>query len=621
MTSNNAPDLWYNYLMFNNLQYRYEPSSIASSPAGDTMPAEVLYSKNPTPDGSMFLQGARTYFAPFTYNSILTDLENLESYIHGLNIEPDHTSSKYGTLFYDPTVQNLQQSSKPREPNYFEPDGVGGSWGMFVSGADQYNQELKNQGKSSLFSVISPMPVVYDGKGEPEYNFYIPEFDLRGSHLNDFLENTEPLPYDAFPQKKAPANAAEAVTLVTLRPHVVPTEPTSQGYYCNKYFTYSATNGAWGQSQHRIINRNPASGPAQGTWANGVLNDIGQFRTTILSLGQGSQTFVTGNQNVACQYDTYTNEPGVAPGKLVAGYYGIPSTSFQCNNGTNIYLHDTEEITIRNTNPYLNLLYLKLDIGPGGTTPGWWNDNTAGAVPPGIPIYQGEPENKPISFERKNLINPSDGSPLIPEGGGLWCLSPHITSGNYRLLMIFNKSYSNPSYNRTLNIVPQSTPQQWPVSIGPFYLNLSQSIGGSTWQDAFQNANLEVSLLDQSEGENYAFGLNYLDINGAYLQTPLVGDTYEPGATLPAVGSSIGNLIDPYGQQPYNYYIPLGELGPVAAQIDWSKGFDCGLGKPEYGINGGEGGYGYGYLNEDIKQTQDLKSINILYENPVPLPF
>ena len=69
MTSNNAPDLWYNYLMFNNLQYRYEPSSVT----GNTMPDAVLYSKNPTPDGSMFLQGARTYSAAQTYNNILTD--------------------------------------------------------------------------------------------------------------------------------------------------------------------------------------------------------------------------------------------------------------------------------------------------------------------------------------------------------------------------------------------------------------------------------------------------------------------------------------------------------------------------------------------------------------------
>ena len=151
MSSSNAPDLWYNYLMFNNLQYRYEPSSITPSPAGNTMDTETLYSKNPTPDGSMFLVGAKTYPGSSVINAIRTDLENLESYIYGLNIEPDPSHPRYGALHYEPGVQAVQQSTNVRPADYFEPTGSAAKWGFFVSGADKHNQELKNQGKSSLF--------------------------------------------------------------------------------------------------------------------------------------------------------------------------------------------------------------------------------------------------------------------------------------------------------------------------------------------------------------------------------------------------------------------------------------------------------------------------------------
>jgi hypothetical protein len=633
-TSTDAPDLWYNYLMLNDLEYRYEPSSIipaadagaGAEPNRNYFSINDLYSKNPSSDGSIFLKGARL-FNDNVRSLVLDDLDNLESYIFGLNIDKDPTSSTYGCLFYDSLAQSIQQPTRTLEPNYFD-TGDGSTWGMFVSGADEYNRNLHNEGRSSLFSIISPMPVVYDTdiNAEPEYKFYIPEFNLQGSFLKDFIEpSSEPLPYSGFPQNGEPENGA-----FTLRPDNFPlTEPATNGYFLNNYFVGAlATNGGWAPFYNlyaRILQGDPTLAIAkQGNWSQSILDEISKFKSTITSYGASNSEQIINNPRVANQYPFYTDSTGATP---IKGYFTIPSTSFQANNGTNIYIHDSSaNITVRNTNPYLNLLYLKVDLG--SSPPTWWSSNTN--VPNGIPIYQGEPENSPIPFQRNNLFYPPGGqftppptTDLFPVGGGVWCFSNVIqdsTAPDWRLLMIFGHSDSYPTQNDTTLIIPGGTEPSgsWPVSIGPFELNLATSVGQSNWNSAFNGADFNISLLDEPEGNDYCFGLNYLDMNGAYLQTPLVGDTYILNAKKPD-----NSDIDPCGQKPYKYYEPSSfTYSGTKAPIDWTKGFDCGLGKPLYGLNnsvGGVGGYGYGNLNEDKKQTQDLNSINIIPGDPDPL--
>ena len=615
-TSTDAPDLWYNYLMFNDLEYRYEPSSIipaanagvGAEPNRNYFSSDDLYYKNPSSDGSIFLRGARL-FDDSVRTLVLDDLDNLESYIYGLNINKDPTSSTYGCLYYDALAQSIQQPSRTLEPNYFD-TGDGSTWGMFVSGADEYNRNLRNEGRSSLFSIISPMPVVYDTdiNAEPEYKFYIPEFNLQGSFLKDFIEpSSEPLPYSGFPQNGEPENGA-----FTLRPDNYPlTEPATNGYFLNNYFVGAlAQNGGWAPFYNlyaRILQSDPTVAPGkQGNWSQSILDEINKFKATITSYGASNSEQIINNPRVANQYPFYTSSQGLAP---IKGYYTIPSTSFQANNGTNIYIHDSSaNITVRNTNPYLNLIYLKVDLG--SSAPTWWNSDTN--VPNGIPIYQGEPENSPIPFQRNNLFYPAGGqfnppptNDLFPVGGGVWCFSPYIADSTpYRLLMIFGHSDSYPTLNDTTLIIPGGTEPSgsWPVSIGPFELNLATSVGESNWNSAFTGADFNISLLDEPEGNNYYFGLNYLDMNGAYLQTPLVGDTYILNATKPD-----STRIDPCGQIPSRYYEPSSSTySGTKAPIDWTKGFDCGLGKPVYG---------YGNLNDD-KKTQDLNSINIISGDP-----
>lgn len=615
--SANAPDLWFNSLMLNNLEYRYEPSSVSSGatvggePDKNYMINTLFYNVCPTSDGSIILKGGKINNLESRLN-IIQDLGKLETYVYSLNIEPDPSKPNYGCLFYDPLAQLKDPSTEPLPPNYFEPEGVGGTWGMFVSGADEYNRNLRNEGRSSLFSVISPMPVVYDTdiNAEPEYKFYIPEFNLQGSFLKDFIEpSSEPLPYSGFPQNGEPENGE-----FTLRPDNYPlNEPATNGYFFNKYFTYNAKNGGWPLSTFsRILKNDPTiSSNSDGNWKANIINDIQLFKTIFTSVSSASSEEIISNPGIANQYGS-----GVLP-----GYYLMPPVAFQANNGTNIYIHDSSShITVRNTNPYLNLLYLKVDFD--SSPPAWWSSNTN--VPNGIPIYQGEPENSPIPFQRNNLIYPSappfpPPDMIVPEGGGVWCFSPYIhDTSPYRLLMIFGNSDSYPNENKTDGIIPGGTEPSgsWPVSIGPFELNLATSVGESNWNSAFTGADFNISLLAEPEGNDYCFGLNYLDINGAYLQTPLVGDTYEIGDNLP----SSGGPIYPCGQIPSRYYEPSGATySGTKAPIDWTKGFDCGLGKPLYGINGGVGGYGYGNLNEDKKQTQDLNSINIISGDPDPL--
>jgi len=630
-TSTDAPDLWYNYLMLNDLEYRYEPSSIipaanagpGAEPNRNYFSSDDLYYTNPSSDGSIFLRGARL-FDDSVRNLVLADLDNLESYIYGLNINTDPTSSTYGCLYYDSLAQSTQQSSRTLEPNYFD-TGDGSTWGMFVSGADEYNRNLRNEGRSSLFSIISPMPVVYDTdiNAEPEYKFYIPEFNLQGSFLKDFIDpSSEALPYSGFPQNGEPENGA-----FTLRPDNYPlNEPATNGYFLNNYFVGGlAQNGGWKPfySQYaRILQNDPRAAPGQqGNWSLSILGEISKFKSTITSYGaSNAQVQIINNPRVANQYPFYTDNQG-QPAKK--GYYTIPPTSFQANNGTNIYIHDSNNnITVRNTNPYLNLIYLKVAFD--SSPPTWWSSEPA--VPNGIPIYQGEPENSPIPFQRNNLFYPAgsgfvppSNNDLFPVGGGVWCFSPYIPDDStpYRLLMIFGNSDSYPTENDTTLIIPGGTEPSgsWPVSIGPFELDLANSVGESTWNSAFTGADFNISLLDEPESNNYYFGLNYLDMNGAYLQTPLVGDTYILNATMPD-----GTRIDPCGQIPSLYYEPSSSTySGTKAPIDWTKGFDCGLGKPLYGLNNSVGGYGYGNLNQDKKQTQDLNSINIISGDPDPL--
>jgi hypothetical protein len=610
----NAPDLWYNSLMLNNLEYRYEPSSVTSGaalagfePDKNYMNKSLFYNVSPTCDESIILKGGRINDSVARVN-IIKDLGNLETYIYGLNIEPDPSKPNYGCLFYDPLAQIQDPSTEPLPPNYFEPEGQGGNWGMFVSGADEYNRNLRNEGRSSLFSIISPMPVVYDTdiNAEPEYKFYIPEFNLQGSFLKDFIESSsEPLPYSGFPQNGEPENGA-----FTLRPDNYPlNEPATNGYFLNKYFTYNANNGGWPFTSvySRILKKDPTTpGNANGNWKVNIINEIGRVKSLFTSVSSSVSQQVTSNINIANQYD----------GSLT-GYYLMPPVAFQANNGTNIYIHDSNtNITVRNTNPYLNLLYLKVEIDPV-SAPTWWELANA---PQGIPLYQGEPENSPIPFQRNNLLYPSNqpfgpATMIVPEGGGVWCFSEYIPDSTpYRLLMFFGQSESLPSENNTTNIVP-GPEQSWPVSMGVFELDLASSVGQTNWDAAFTgNPNLNISLLEEPEGNNYSFGLNYLDINGAYLQTPLVGDSYT-GEKLPNNKS-----IYPCGQNVQLYYEPgTTTYSGSKAPIDWTKSFDCGLGKPLYGLNNSVGGYGYGNLNEDKKQTQDLNSINIISGDPDPL--
>lgn len=626
-TSTDASDLWYNYLMLNDLEYRYEPSSIIpaaeagrhAEPNRNYLSSNDLYSKNPSSDGSIWLTGARL-FDDSSRSLVLDDLENLESYILGLNINTNPTSSTYGCLFYDPLAQKKQQPTRSREPNYFDTN----KWGMFVSGADEYNTNLRNEGRTSLFSIISPMPVVYDtdATAEPEYKFYIPEFNLQGSFLKDFIDSSsESLPYSGFPQHGEPENS-----IFTLRPDNYPlTEPATNGYFLNNYFVGQlAQNGGWAPSSRyaRILQGDPTLAfGKQGNWSSRILEEINKFKSTITSYGSSSGIQIINNPRVANQYKFYTDSTTNAH---TIGYFTIPPTSFQANNGTNIYIHDSNSnITVRNTNPYLNLLYFKVEIG--STAPAWWDTSTN--IPNGIPIYQGEPENSPIPFQRNNLFYPAGGefnqppiTNLFPVGGGVWCFSDIFADSTapYRLLMIFGQSHSYPNQNNTNLIIPGGTEPSgsWPVSIGPFELNLATSVGQSNWNSAFPvTSDFNISLLEESEGNNYSFGLNYLDMNGAYLQTPLKGDTYILNATKPD-----GTPIDPCGQIPSKYYEPSPfTYSGTKADIDWTKSFDCGLGKPLYGINGGVGGYGYGYLNENKKQTQDLNSINIIRGDPDPL--
>jgi len=599
-SSTDAPDLWYNYLMLNDLEYRYEPSSIIpaanaglnAEPNRNYFSSDDLYSKNPSSDGSIFLRGARL-FDDTARNLVLDDLANLESYIYGLNIDKDPASSTYGCLYYDSLAQSIQQPQRTLEPNYFD-TGDGKTWGMFVSGADEYNRNLRNEGRTSLFSIISPMPVVYDTdiNAEPEYKFYIPEFNLQGSFLKDFIEpSSESLPYSGFPQNGEPENGA-----FTLRPDNYPlTEPATNGYFLNNYFVGGlAQNGGWGPfySQYaRILINNPqtAGSGQQGNWSASILNEISKFKETITSYGpSNAQKQIINNPRVATQYPFYTDNQGKP---VKTGYYTIPPISFQANNGTNIYIHDSSNnITVRNTNPYLNLIYLKVDVD---SPPTWWSEPLGTNVPNGIPIYQGEPENSPIPFQRNNLFYPAASSQfstppntdLFPVGGGVWCFSPYVDDQptSYRLLMIFGNSDSYPTENDTTQIIPGGTEPSgsWPVSIGPFELDLAKSVGESTWNSAFTGADFNISLLDEPESNNYYFGLNYLDMNGAYLQTPLVGDTYTLNARMPD-----NTPIHPCGQN--------NSVGGVA-------------------------GYGYGNLNEDKKQTQDLNSINIILGDPDPL--
>ena len=102
--------------------------------------------------------------------------------------------------------------------------------------------------------------------------------------------------------------------------------------------------------------------------------------------------------------------------------------------------------------------------------------------------------------------------------------------------MFFGHSDSYPTQNDTTLIIPGGTEPSgsWPVSIGPFELNLATSVGESNWNSAFPGTpEFNISLLAEPEGNDFCFGLNYLDMNGAYLQTPLVGDTYSLNATKP----------------------------------------------------------------------------------------
>ena len=154
----NAPDLWFNSLMLNNLEYRYEPSSVSSGATLRTsfehdknyMNKSLFYNVSPTSDGSIILKGGRINDSVARVN-IIKDLGNLETYIYSLNIEPDPSKPNYGCLFYDPLAQIQDPNTEPLPTNYFEPEGEGGKWGMFVSGADEYNRSLRNEDRSSLF--------------------------------------------------------------------------------------------------------------------------------------------------------------------------------------------------------------------------------------------------------------------------------------------------------------------------------------------------------------------------------------------------------------------------------------------------------------------------------------
>jgi hypothetical protein len=458
--------------MLNDLEYRYEPSSIipaadagaGAEPNRNYFSINDLYSKNPSSDGSIFLKGARL-FNDNVRSLVLDDLDNLESYIFGLNIDKDPTSSTYGCLFYDSLAQSIQQPTRTLEPNYFD--------------------------------------------------IYIPEFNLQGSFLKDFIEpSSEPLPYSGFPQNGEPENGA-----FTLRPDNFPlTEPATNGYFLNNYFVGAlATNGGWAPFYNlyaRILQGDPTLAIAkQGNWSQSILDEISKFKSTITSYGASNSEQIINNPRVANQYPFYTDSTGATP---IKGYFTIPSTSFQANNGTNIYIHDSSaNITVRNTNPYLNLLYLKVDLG--SSPPTWWSSNTN--VPNGIPIYQGEPENSPIPFQRNNLFYPPGGqftppptTDLFPVGGGVWCFSNVIqdsTAPDWRLLMIFGHSDSYPTQNDTTLIIPGGTEPSgsWPVSIGPFELNLATSVGQSNWNSAFNGADFNISLLDEPEGNDYCFGL------------------------------------------------------------------------------------------------------------------
>jgi len=188
----------------------------------------------------------------------------------------------------------------------------------------------------------------------------------------------------------------------------------------------------------------------------------------------------------------------------------------------------------------------------------------------------------------------------------------------YRLLMLFGNSVSNKLNNKTRDIIQgvdinDESLKEWPVSIGPFNLDLNKLApnfgkGGS-------GLNVELYTEDKKEEQEKGYGLNYLDGNGFYMQTPFVGKT---SLTEPALPD--GSPILPCGQQRTwygNLKDPYPRPDPSAFHVDFSRGFDCGQGFPEYEVSDSPdnllgAGYSYGYGYGGAKINQDLRFITII---------
>lgn len=622
MSQANIPDFWYSILMLNDWEDRKTKTPIPDPPG---LNAALLSLYSPTPDGSLALQQGK-FISEDTKLNIETDLKNLEAYVTGLKVQltegPD-----YGQLIYDEQLGGIS-----------EPEFATTNWGFFVSGAEEHNL-INNKDKFSLFSVIAPLPVLYDPNAPPGYKYYIPEFTMKGENLKEFLQlKNSDLGYAGkFPQAEPEAPAQFPENDIGLRPanwepsgdENLGDVPHGQGYYANKFFVDGVAGPVFNDLPGPDF-KNTLMGKGCGgmfdNWRDRVINEISQFRQLFINYGAENGTQLRDNRPLALQYPYFIQQQPTFSGIL--GYLSTPSmTSTVKGSLTITYDPAGTNIVIDNKNPYLNVLYLKLSW-PDGQDPAWWETGKDN-----IPIYQGSSSsgNSPIPFPRNNKITQigaPDTGPLIPDGGGVVCFSDAyyeqdskgqpITTTTYRLLMIFGNSVSNPLNNKTRDIIPgvdnnDESLKEWPISIGPFILELNKLV--PNFRDGGSGLKVELYTEDSKGEQEKGYGLNYLDINGFYMQTPLVGKTSLTNPQLPVNKDPIlpcgqqrtwyGNLTDPYP-----------DPEPSAFHIDFSRGFDCGQGFPEYKLSEStEGlglGYSYGYGYGGYKINQDLGFITII---------
>jgi len=408
MTDGSQPDFWYSILMLNDWEDRIDPAEKPNLSTGLSPSQLTLYA--PTPDGSLALQQGKflSNFYP-TVTNVQTDLNNLQAYVKGLKVQLEGEPN-YGQLIYDEVLGGKT-----------EPEFATSNWGFFVSGAEQHNADLSNNGQFSLFSVIAPLPVLYDPREKQEYRYYIPEFTMKGENLKDFLQlkNSDLNSYAGkFPQAEPEAPAQFPDNDIGLRPanwepsgdEGLGDVPDGEGYYANKFFVPPGP-----------LERKSLPGPdftqtglgfsCGGMFENWRLKlnaEIKLFRQIFINSSGATGQQLSEQTSLSLQYQYFIDQrEGFVKAK---GYYSTPSmTSITKGSLTINYDPKGTNIFINNKNPYLNLLYLKLSWADGA--PKWWDSP---AAEPGIPIYQGSPDKSPKAFERTNKVPQTGLTPAPP---------------------------------------------------------------------------------------------------------------------------------------------------------------------------------------------------------------